>query len=524
MKYLYTLVLIFIFNISHASNIFDLPECSAIYGSTVSDRMKYDNCYSEVSLPDGEFQGEFRDGKYDGYGVLDYTLGGIYKGNFKNGLFHGKGVLNNSDGLMCAKGICEKQSASTYDGQFKNGLKHGQGSIRYNSGETIIGVFFNGTDISEICISIGLIKGSESYGLCVLKYLDKIEDVSQVEPEKKPDTPPYTGKRLQEASSNSTIKAQENLASDESANSQIKNIAFSKAGKCPENWPPAGLPANMPCPSDASTTVLIEHADRKERLERLAKNVIEYNSSVETLTPSQHNLNAYGDTNIPVLRVSFDTDVFFDTSQSEIKPEAFPVLRIISDNLEKEPADVALFIVGHTDSTGSADLNYNLGLERANAVAEALSRRGVYEASIYRLSLGEGNPIANNRTSVGRAKNRRVEFLFGANAKAVEVFIKKIALEPCIFKDEKGVTSCKKPIKFDIKKVGININSASKIARLNQEEKDLDDLIIQGINNIELNKRRKEIELRRKSIEVNLDQEIVVIDLYQDIDIIDVDK
>ena len=66
-------------------------------------------------------------------------------------------------------------------------------------------------------------------------------------------------------------------------------------------------------------------------------------------------------------------------------------------------------IEGHTDGTGSEDYNYTLGLRRATAVRDYLSQAGGLPLhAMNTISLGEGNPVADNSTSEGRAQNRRV--------------------------------------------------------------------------------------------------------------------
>jgi len=284
--------------------------------------------------------------------------------------------------------------------------------------------------------------------------------------------------------------------------------AQGSATTCPAHWPPPNLPKDLPCPVDHRVTVEMEHRDRINRLLRLSKGSVQPRFETEYLFPDEHRQKNYP-IDIPVLRVSFDTEVFFDTARSEVRIEAFPVLRIIADNLAKEPADVALYIVGHTDSVGNEDYNYNLGLSRANAVAEALARRGIYQASIYRLSLGEGYPIADNLTSAGRSRNRRVEFLFGATSQTVETLIRRIAVQPCIATDENGVATCKRPVKIDIKKVSVNLESAAQVAELNRRESALEAKL--GVDESELHFRRQDIELRRQRIAIKPERSRVAV-------------
>jgi len=66
-------------------------------------------------------------------------------------------------------------------------------------------------------------------------------------------------------------------------------------------------------------------------------------------------------------------------------------------------------VEGHTDATGSAPKNEELSLRRADAVKRVLLGRGVQEAQVTALGMGETKPIGDNKTAAGRAQNRRVE-------------------------------------------------------------------------------------------------------------------
>ena len=68
-------------------------------------------------------------------------------------------------------------------------------------------------------------------------------------------------------------------------------------------------------------------------------------------------------------------------------------------------------VVGHTDSVGTDAYNMKLGDRRANAVKAYLISKGIEKSRVYSESKGEKQPIADNKTAVGRAKNRRVEIV-----------------------------------------------------------------------------------------------------------------
>lgn len=103
--------------------------------------------------------------------------------------------------------------------------------------------------------------------------------------------------------------------------------------------------------------------------------------------------------------------LLFDVGKSALKPGALNVLNRVADQL-KVNENVRVTIEGHTDSTGSDELNMTLSDQRASAVRDYLVRQGVPEARLTTRGLGETAPIATNDTPAGRQQNRRVELIF----------------------------------------------------------------------------------------------------------------
>ncbi|MDR1050489.1 MAG: OmpA family protein [Deltaproteobacteria bacterium] len=99
---------------------------------------------------------------------------------------------------------------------------------------------------------------------------------------------------------------------------------------------------------------------------------------------------------------------FFDFDRAVIKSEFLPHIQQAARVLSNNP-DVNVSVVGHTDHVGSESYNYTLGLRRAQAVVRELVRNGVSPARLQEDSRGENEPVADNATSSGRARNRRVE-------------------------------------------------------------------------------------------------------------------
>ncbi len=101
-------------------------------------------------------------------------------------------------------------------------------------------------------------------------------------------------------------------------------------------------------------------------------------------------------------------DVLFDFDKTDIKPNG----RRILDRLVKflnENRDKRVDLEGHTDWIGTEKYNLGLSERRAASVRNYLIKMGVSSSRITSRGFGEARPIANNQTSEGRAKNRRVE-------------------------------------------------------------------------------------------------------------------
>lgn len=195
-------------------------------------------------------------------------------------------------------------------------------------------------------------------------------------------------------------------------------------------------------------TVDLEHQDRKKRLQRLARldgvpapEVYEY-----SIPQSQHGLKDYP-VSIPIARVVFRDKVFFDFDHSDLKREALPIINTIIDTLRHDPPDVTVFVVGHTDAVGTWEYNQSLGLKRAKAVATALAREGIQQAQVYLVSFGKAVPLASNSTEDGRARNRRVEFLFAAQAQPIAAWLARQRTVVCMPQSQGQIEACPHRIK-----------------------------------------------------------------------------
>jgi outer membrane protein OmpA-like peptidoglycan-associated protein len=104
-------------------------------------------------------------------------------------------------------------------------------------------------------------------------------------------------------------------------------------------------------------------------------------------------------------------EIYFDTDSDKLKPESDAALKEVA-RLMKEQSALKVFIVGHTDMTGSFEHNLDLSRRRAQAVADALARRfGVDAARVAAHGVGPLAPVASNESQQGKALNRRVELV-----------------------------------------------------------------------------------------------------------------
>jgi outer membrane protein OmpA-like peptidoglycan-associated protein len=103
--------------------------------------------------------------------------------------------------------------------------------------------------------------------------------------------------------------------------------------------------------------------------------------------------------------------IFFATAKATILPVSFPLLSQVAAVLRAHPEIPMITVEGHTDDQGSAQLNRKLSLNRAKSVAAFLEHQGVDGSRLTAQGFGPDRPADTNKTEVGRANNRRVEFI-----------------------------------------------------------------------------------------------------------------
>lgn len=103
--------------------------------------------------------------------------------------------------------------------------------------------------------------------------------------------------------------------------------------------------------------------------------------------------------------------IYFDVGKSDIKPKSKSSLVEIAKYLNNNPS-VKLWVVGHTDSDGSFELNSDLSLQRSEAIRLELENNyNIATGRLFAEGVGPLAPVASNKTEAGKQKNRRVEFV-----------------------------------------------------------------------------------------------------------------
>ena len=172
--------LIFIFTLSFSINAYALKDCSSL-----PFWKEWNNCEGTLTFPSGEkYVGEFKDDKRNGQGTLTFPSGEKYVGEFKDDKRNGQGTLTFPSGQKYVgefkddkrngQGTHTFPSGQKYVGGWKDSKRHGQGTYFPKDGEAIYGFFLEGDHIPRICGDMGFLEGTEAFGNCVFRLIDKI--------------------------------------------------------------------------------------------------------------------------------------------------------------------------------------------------------------------------------------------------------------------------------------------------------------------------------------------------------------
>jgi outer membrane protein OmpA-like peptidoglycan-associated protein len=151
-----------------------------------------------------------------------------------------------------------------------------------------------------------------------------------------------------------------------------------------------------------STEFWEDHEDYITNL-RLAKGGVElYDRNEQSMTAIEKAIAETG---------KFVTNnILFETGKATLKPESMTEIQKVADYMKNNPS-VRFEVQGHTDNQGSDKVNDPLSQQRAEAVVKALEGLGCDGFNLRAVGKGSHEPVADNNTEAGRAKNRRVEFI-----------------------------------------------------------------------------------------------------------------
>lgn len=111
---------------------------------------------------------------------------------------------------------------------------------------------------------------------------------------------------------------------------------------------------------------------------------------------------------VPASNVLFNESIEFAPASSSLPASADARVKLIAAALADDGRK--LKVVGHTDNSGNPDANQELSLRRAEAVVQALVAAGAPAANLSAVGKGAAEPVADNATAAGRARNRRIAF------------------------------------------------------------------------------------------------------------------
>lgn len=147
-----------------------------------------------------------------------------------------------------------------------------------------------------------------------------------------------------------------------------------------------------------------------DQMDKKAKELAELeNAQVETVV----DING-----LKAIKVTFDSGILFATNSSTLSAESKAALKQFADGIADMP-ETNLTIYGHTDNTGTLEVNQKVSKNRANAVEKYLKSCGIDSSRMTAEGLAYDFPVATNDTAEGRAQNRRVEVYVSANEEMI---------------------------------------------------------------------------------------------------------
>ena len=123
---------------------------------------------------------------------------------------------------------------------------------------------------------------------------------------------------------------------------------------------------------------------------------------------------------LQAIKVTFDSGILFATNSSTLSSTSKTTLSDFAAKLQGDMTDTNVSIFGHTDNTGSREVNQKVSEQRAKAVADFLSSKGIASGRMTTTGMAFDDPVADNSTAEGRAQNRRVEIYISANQAMID--------------------------------------------------------------------------------------------------------
>ena len=153
-------------------------------------------------------------------------------------------------------------------------------------------------------------------------------------------------------------------------------------------------------------------------MDKKAEELAALNADVETVEDAN---------GLKAIKVTFANGILFPTNGYKLTKAAQDELTKFAKDMADMP-DTDITVIGHTDNTGTAEVNERLSGQRAASVANLLNAQGIAASRLKAEGHSFLEPVADNSTKEGRAQNRRVEVFISANAdmiKAAEAEAKK---------------------------------------------------------------------------------------------------
>ena len=162
-----------------------LPNCPS------AENPMWHNCFGIITTKGGDkYVGEWNDNERHGQGTYTWKNGDKYVGEWKDHKRNGQGTYTWDEGpskgdkyvgefkdnIKHGQGTYTYANGDKFVGEYKDNAPHGQGTYTYANGTIKSGYYMKGEYVPYICSSMGLIEGSESFGQCVLKLIDKIDE------------------------------------------------------------------------------------------------------------------------------------------------------------------------------------------------------------------------------------------------------------------------------------------------------------------------------------------------------------